>query len=576
MLIRSRTTPWEPSVYSSSAVRVISLILLVVVGVIVFLPICALVFGSLWSDSPVAKSGHPTLENWSKALSMSIPATLPVLFLNSFLFAFLVATLSVTLGIAMAYLVARTDMPYGHIFEQLAILPRAFPVIIAALAWMLLLSPKIGVLNVLFRELFGFSLFNIYSFPGMVFLMVLYESPIVFLIALSAFRLMDPSLEEQSLVCGNSVLGTFFRVTLPVMRPLMLSAFMLVFIIGMITLEVPIIIGMPGGVFVFTTAIFQLIATDYQSLIYYNTAAALAMMVLPITTVMLFLYRSLVKRVEKFVTIAGKPPARSVQKLGGWRYVAATVLSLYFFTVMLLPTLVIVLLSFSEFISSPSMELLTRLTLKHWSRALSDAVFWRALKNTLILSSTGATLSVVLAFALGYLLIRSSAKFKGMIEGTAMLPLAFPGTVLAIGFVWVYIKTPLYGTLWILLFYFVGNYLPFALRTLSPFLFQFHKELEEASWISGAGPLRTIVRIIIPFLRGALFSVWILLFQIYIREFAGAIILFSFGNEVLSTLLYLRAFEEGFLGVGAVLGVLMLALSLGLHAAVVKRIKVVL
>ena len=552
------------------------MILIVVVGFIVFLPICALVFRSFWSDSPVAKSGHLTLDNWSRALSMTIPATLPVLFLNSLLFAFLVAILSVALGVAIAYLVERTDMPYGRLFEQLAILPRAFPVIIAALAWMLLLSPKIGVLNVLFRELFGAPLLNIYSFPGMVFLMVLYESPIVFLIALSAFRLMDPSLEEQSLVCGNSLLGTFFRVTLPVVRPLMLSAFMLVFIIGIITLEVPIIIGLPGGVFVFTTAIFQLIATDYQSLNYYNTAAALAMMVIPITMTMLFLYRRLVKRVEKFVTIAGKPPARSVQKLGPWRYAAVSVLSLYFFVVMILPALVIVLLSFSEFISSPSLELLTHLTLKHWTRALNDTVFWRALKNTLILSSVGATLSVALAFALGYLLIRSNAKFKGLIEGTTMLPLAFPGTVLAIGFVWVYIRSPFYGTLWILLAYFVGNYLPFALRTLSPFLFQFHKELEEASWISGAGPLRTIVRIVVPFLRGGLFSVWILLFQIYIREFAGAIILFSFGNEVLSTLLFLRAFEEGSLGVGAVLGALMLLLSLGLHAAVARRINVAL
>ena len=561
--------------YSSAAARVISLIFTVVLGLIVFLPICALVFGSFWSGSPVAKDAYLTLDNLSRAFSMTIPATLPVLFLNSFLFAFLVAILSVTLGVAMAYLIERTDMPFGHIFEQLAILPRAFPIIIAALAWMLLLSPKIGLLNVLSRELFGSPLFNIYSFPGMVFLMVLYESPIVFLIALSAFRLMDPSLEEQSMVCGNSLLGTFFRVTLPVMRPLILSAFMLVFIIGIITLEVPIIVGMPGGVFVFTTAIFQLIATDYQSLNYYNTAAALAMMIIPITMTMLFLYRRLVSRVEKFVTIAGKPSVRSVQKLGPWRYVTASVLSLYFFMVMLLPALVVVLLSFSEFISAPSMELLTHLTLKHWTRALNDTVFWRALKNTLILASVGATLSVVLAFALGYLLIRSSAKFKGVIEGTAMLPLAFPGTVLAIGFVWVYIRTPVYGSLWILLFYYVGNYLPFALRTLSPFLFQFHKELEEASWISGAGPLRTIVRIIIPFLRGGLFAVWILLFQIYIREFAGAIILFSFGNEVLSTLLFLRAFEEGFLGVGAVLGALMLALSLGLHISVVRRIKVV-
>jgi iron(III) transport system permease protein len=126
-----------------------------------------------------------------------------------------------------------------------------------------------------------------------------------------------------------------------------------------------------------------------------------------------------------------------------------------------------------------------------------------------------------------------------------------------------------------LLLYFVGNYLPFALRTLSPFLFQFHRELEEASWVCGASKLSTFVRIVAPLLRGGLFSVWILLFQIYLREFAGAIILVSFGTEVLSTLLFLRAFGEGFLGIGAVLGVLMLAMSLLLHAVAVRRIRVV-
>jgi iron(III) transport system permease protein len=367
------------------------------------------------------------------------------------------------------------------------------------------------------------------------------------------------------------VLGTLGKITLPTLRPLILSTFMLVFIISLITLEVPIIIGVPAGIFVFTTAIFQIIATDYQSLIYYNTAAALAMMLIPISLITLFLYRQSVKRVERYVTMTGKARPQNVHPLGGWRYVALGLLSLYFVLVMLLPALVIILISFTEFTSSPRLEALSHLTLKHWDQAFNDPVFLRALNNTLILSFSAATVSLVLALALGYLLIRTGARWKSIIEGTAMLPLAFPGTILAIGFVWAYIRTPLYGTLWIVLLYFVGNYLPFALRTLSPFLFQFHKELEEASWVSGAGTVKTVVRIVIPFLKGGLFSVWILLFQIYLREFAGPIILFTFGTEVLSTLLYLRAFEEGSLGVGAVLGVLMLVMSLGLHAIIARR-----
>lgn len=560
---------------NEKAIRFVFFILMALMTFIIFLPVSALVFGSLWSDTPIASRGHLTLTNWGRAFTMTIPATVPALFLNSLLFALMVASISVALGLTMAYLVEKTDMPCGRIFEGLAILPRAFPVIIAALAWVMLLSPRIGVINLLSREMFGFALFNVYSFRGMVLLMTLYESPIVFLLALNAFRLIDPSLEEQSLACGNSIRGTLFKITLPMMRPLIVSAFMLVFIISVITLEVPIIIGMPGGVFVFTTAIYQLIATDYQSLVYYNTAAALALMVVPLTLTVLFLYRRSVKGAERFVTISGKAPAKTVHALGPWRYAAFAGFSVYFFTVVVLPALVIVLISFSEFISSPNLNLLTHLTLRHWIRVFNDTVFWRAVRNTLVLSFTGATVSVVLALALGYLLVRSGAKLKGMIEACAMLPSAFPGTVLAVGFVWVYIKTPVYGTLWIMLLYFVGNYLPFAVRTLSPFLFQFHKEFEEASWISGAGALQTIGRIVIPLLRGALFSVWILLFQIYIREFAGAIILFSFGNEVLSTLLFLRAFEEGFLGVGAVLGVLMLVFSMALHALVARRVRVV-
>lgn len=556
--------------HTENAMRAVYAALMAVVGFVILVPVLALVFGSFWSSSPVA-AGHVTLDNWARALAIRIPADIPTLVFNSLVFALATAAVSVVLGVVMAFLVTRTDMPYGNVFAKLGIVPRAFPVIIAALAWILLLSPRIGVLNVLFRETFGANLFNLYSFPGMIFIMVLYESPIVFLIALNAFRLMDPSLEEQSIACGNTVMGTLRRVTLPVLRPLILSSFLLVFVIGLITLEVPILIGAPGGIFVFTSAIFNIIASDYQSLIYYNTAAALAMMVIPLSLLSLFLYRHLVRRAESFVTVTGKARPENVHRLGRWRYAALACCSLYFAVVVVLPALVIVLLSFSRFVASPSLRLLTQLTLDHWNAALGDVVFWRALGNTLFLCFAGATATVAIALGVGYLLVRSGVKLKGPIEAAAMLPLAFPGTILAVGFVWAYIRTPVYGTLWILLLYFIGNYLPFALRTLSPFLFQFHREFEEASWTSGASALGTIVRIVIPFLRGGLFSVWILLFQIYLREFAGAVILFTYGNEVLSTLLFQRAFDEGSFGVGAVIGVLMLALSLGLHLLVSRR-----
>lgn len=556
---------------TENSMKAIYIALATIIGLLILFPILYLVFGSFWSASPIAKEGHLTLENWTRAFTMDIPATLPVLFFNSLVFALSTAVLSVILGIIMAYLVARTNMPFARTFENLSIIPRAFPIIIAALAWIMLLSPRIGVLNLVSREYFGFTLFNLYSFPGMIFLMVLYESPIVFLMAVNAFRLMDPSLEEQSIVCGNSLFGTLIRVTLPTLRPLIFSAFILIFIVGIITLEIPIIIGARSDIFVFTTAIYEIINSEYESLTLYNAAAALGMFIIPISLITLFFYRHSVKNIEKFVTVTGKARPQSLYNLGKLRYLAFTSFAFYFILVVILPALVILLLSFSEFFQSPNVNSLTNLTLKHWRSALDDIVFWRAIKNTLILSSVGATLCVIIALSLGYILIRSGVKLKGPLEACAMMPLAFPGTILAIGFVWAYIKTPMYGTIWIILLYFIGNYLPFALRTLSPFLFQFHQEFEEASWMSGAGTVKTVIRIVVPLLKGGIFSVWVLLFQIYFKEFAGAIILFTYGTELLSTLLFLRAFEEGLLGIGAVLGVIMLVASLGLHVAVGKK-----
>ena len=177
-------------------------------------PIAALTFGSFWSESPVSSAGYLTLANWTEAFRITIPQTVPRLFLNSVLFAFLVAFLSVLLGTGMAFLVERTDLPHGKFFEQIAILPRSFPVLIAALAWIMLLSPRIGVLNLILKKTFGLPPLNIYSFPGMVFLMVLYESPIVFLMVLNGFRLLDSSLEEQSLVCGNSIVSLHWQCAL--------------------------------------------------------------------------------------------------------------------------------------------------------------------------------------------------------------------------------------------------------------------------------------------------------------------------------------------------------------------------
>jgi iron(III) transport system permease protein len=201
-------------------------------------------------------------------------------------------------------------------------------------------------------------------------------------------------------------------------------------------------------------------------------------------------------------------------------------------------------------------------TLANFSYVLVDYSLTRqAILNSLLLAVTGATLGVLISGLQSYYLQRGRARFKGVVDALLALPLGIPGIVLSLFFLIFAIRTPLYGTLAILLIAYVARFFPFATRTISAMLSAIHPELEESARANGASWSQTMRHILLPLLRPALIAAWIMLFIIFIRELGASILLYASGTETISIAMLLLS--ENSVGYVAALALVQLVLLLG-------------
>lgn len=545
-----------------------ALALLLLVGFLALYPIGWLVLGSFSTGSPL-ESGRFTLSNYVTAYAdpevmKSLGATI--------VFALGQMAVAVTLGTALAWVVTRTDTPGRRAFEFMITIVFLMPLILGVVAWTMLLSPGKGLLNQALMLLLGLERppFDIYSMPGMIFVQGLYVTPLAFLVIAPGFRAMNATLEEAARMAGAGPWGTFRQVTLPMMAPSILSAALLLTIIGIESFDVPQLLGAPVGIYTYPTQIYGAVAARYPP--DYGTGTALAVSLLAVTILGVLLYRRATRMAARYATVGGKGGSVAPMALGGWRYLVAACCWAFFALAVILPLAVLLLGSFLRFFGRFDAEVFSRLTLENYARVASHPRVLEGALNSLLVSALSATLCVALALAVGYVALRTQARGRGTLEALAMLPISFPATVLGLGLLWGYVVFPLpvYGTVLILLIAFTTRYLPIGLRTLAGPLLQLSRELEEAAWMSGAGRLRTVAAIVAPLLRAALVSAWVLLFMMFMRELGMSILLAGLGNPVLSVVMY-DYYESGELPLLATL-CLLLMLCVGLVALLVRRL----
>ncbi|HYE92874.1 MAG TPA: iron ABC transporter permease, partial [Terriglobales bacterium] len=400
-------------------------------------------------------------------------------------------------------------------------------------------------------------LVNIYSYGGVVWHMMQYSTPFLFLLMVGAFRSMDPALEESSRTSGASAFTTFRRVTLGLMLPVTTSAFLLSFIRGVESFESALIFGSPAGIEVITTEIYHLIhhasTPDYQQ----ATALALGIMVLMFALVA-WQWQLLGGR--SFFTVTGKGYTPRVARLGRWRWVTFGFCLLFFVVTVVLPVGQLLVSSFFKFFGFYRWSMVTT---DHYRAVWENRLVWRAFGNTLLLGLAGATATMLLGGLIAYVLVRTRFRIRRTLEVLAWLPWMMPGMVLGVGFLWAYALMPgpiqLYGTLWALLVAYVTLGTPLAVRTMAGAFAQLALDLEECSRVHGAAWWTTFRRILLALAWPSFAVGWILIFFIILRELSASILLYSVGNEVLSVVV-MRMWTEGKAGQVSVVALVMLAL----------------
>ena len=532
--------------------------LILIVGGLTVGPIVMLLLGSF--SKGLTAFGSFTLEKYLKGYTD--PALFEVL-VNTTVFVLGSASLATGLALFLAYLNTRTDIPFKFMFRVISILPMMIPHLLFAVSWALLLNPSNGMLNLALMNLFGLeeAPFNIYTLWGMILVEGLLDLPIAYLIIAPAMASFDVALEESSRVFGAGTWRTLVRVTLPVLRPAILAAFILGVVRSLASFAVPQVIGMPGRVHVLATHLYEMISTGFAT--DYGKAAAVGMSVLVASVTLIVVYRALTAESEKYVTISSRGFRPTVVELGKAKAPLFGVVALLSLVLIVLPVAVLLYTSLVPYSMVPSARAFSLMSLRHWASVLGDPISLLALKNSLFLAVAGATLGVILSIFVAYVIVKVKTRAAGVLESLSYLSFSFPGIVIGVGFMWFFVQTPLYATIWALLLGYIATYLPYGIRPMSSAFIQIHSHLEESSLVCGAGPMTTMRRIIVPLLIPGIVSGWILMASMFVRELTLSVVLSRPGTEVLAVQI-LRFADDGLWGRLSALGIVMILISTAL------------
>ena len=529
-----------------TAVWVVSL--LAILTFLVVYPILTLLLGALTDTNPVVEGfslSHLSVANFITVLIN--PNVAEALF-NTMVACAGGTAIAVAIGLAFSWIVVRTNTPFKRFIAAASILPLFTPPLVAGVAWSILGSPRTGLINTMFKWMHLDWRVDFYSLTGLVVVFGIYYAPYVYMFTASALRNMDPSLEEAAEISGASAFATLFSVTFPLIMPAIVSGMLLSFIVMLGIYGIPAVLGAPTNINVLTTYIFKL--TNWSPPLY-NTAAAVAIILMVVTGLLVFMQQKVLSG-RSYTTVAGKAYRPRSLDLGPWRWLTFGLSIIYLFVVALLPVLALIVAAFRKFMfirDAASLFDMKQYSLFHFHAIFDNPLTLNSIYNAVEVGVITALAGGVLAFAIGYTIHRSHVPGRRSIDLLSTLPVAIPGLVIGVAYLWAWIGIPggLYGTIWILALAFIARFMPDTVKSLSTSFLQIHRELEEAAWVCGKGMLGTIRTIMLPLASPGVIAAMTLLFVLAIRELGSSLFLYTSHTMVMSVLL-LDYYEGGNLG----------------------------
>ena len=258
---------------------------------------------------------------------------------------------------------------------------------------------------------------------------------------------------------------------------------------------------------------------------------------------------------RSYTTVAGKAFRPRSLNLGPWRFMTLGLAIVYLLVVVVLPTIALLIAAFRKFLfirDIPSIFEAKQYGWQHFTKMFDNPLTITSIVNSMKVGLLTAVVGGILAFAIGYTITRTQAPARRIIDVITTIPVAIPGLVIGVAYLWAWIGLPggIYGTLWILALAFIARFIPDTVKALSTSLMQIHRELEEAAWICGRGTVMTIATIVLPLARPGVVAAMTLLFILAIRELGSSLFLYSSGTMVMAVQL-LGYYEGGNIGITA-------------------------
>ncbi|MFF3485851.1 ABC transporter permease [Streptomyces sp. NPDC002701] len=529
-----------------------ALALLVIVG-----PVVPVVAASLWSTPLYESGGHPTWDNFHTLLTDRGWWTAVT---NSVLFAALNTAGSILVGVACALLLTRTDIPGRRVLTTFLLVPVALPGLVLIVGWAAMWTPAGFANSWLEAHTFLSMPVTLYSIPGMALVAMSVASPTVFLLCRGTLLSIDPSLEDAARTSGAGPLRSLLSVSLPLMRPAITNAALLVFALSMEVLGLPLILGFSSEISLISTYLYDHWVNDAEQ----GLVSAGAVLLLVAVSALLVLRNRLVGDTARFTTTTGKPTGVRILKLGPARWVMAAAIALFLLVFVLVPLAGVFLAAFTS-ILSPFISPWSVLTLDNFSAVADNPVYTKSIVNSLLIAGVGGALTTVVIAVLSVIAHRSRFRFRGSLQQGMLWPRMMPALVTGMAFFWSFALLDKSGavraSLW-------GIGIAFAVRSLAlgysafyPALAGIGADLDNAARTSGATwwtAMRTIVlRLVAP----AMGASYVLLFVAMLNDAEPAVFLVTDDTPVLGlTMLQLAATSIG--GTVAALGVIQMVITL--------------
>jgi len=489
---------------------------------------------------------------------------------NTIVFTLVSLAVALFFGVPAAWLVTRTDLPGKTLLETLMTIGLLMPGFAGAMGWLFLLHPRIGIINQFLKALFGLTdaPFDISAPAGMGWVMGLGLGPLAFIMTAAVLRSIDPALEEAAVTAGASLRGTMRKITLPLAWPGILAAAIYIFTIGFAAFDVPAIIGWANKTFTFSTyMVLQLNLAEGSP--HYGAVAALSTVVMVTAALLIWWYSRLQRQAYRYQVVTGKGYRPRIIPLGRHVVTAWAFIGFYFVLDKLLPLLVIAWAALLPYFRYPSVAAFKSLSLVQFGK-IDWSLTWEGIRNTAALMVLTATVTLGVAVAFSWIVVRSRLPGRSFIDFVAFLPHAVPNIVFGFAvllFTLFVLKNaiPVYGTIWILLFVFVIARLSYATRMTNASLIQIHKDLDEAARVSGASSAATLRHVILPLLAPTLGYAWLWIALLVYRELTLAVLLTTRENLTLPVLVW-NLWANGGLGPAAALTLVLMALMIPIVA----------